>query len=222
MASQINQYRLEKQHASYQRRCSHLLWSYSKLFKELKTCIAILVPLKAVKMLLGSIIKSQKPLGLPKFWCYMYVWVPWKIYRSMHVKYVFQIRKVFLLIFWGKTQEFLAEMLISTHNKGNFLHLIQFQNRSRSLEELWSTMYLSVLSYFSPTFWIMKAMIHLLILTSIHMKIFDGYMNEMTKMMTRFGWQQNFFRWLVFVNVATSVQENDLSWPDRCLHHSLR
>ena len=62
--------------------------SYSKLSKELKNDIDILVGqaifqlwIKTVKMLFGSI--TQKLLGLPKFWCYL--WVPWTIYYKMYI-----------------------------------------------------------------------------------------------------------------------------------------
>ena len=52
--------------------------SYSKLSKELKSGIDILVGqavfklrIKTVKMLFG--LMTQEPLGLPKFWCYFWV-----------------------------------------------------------------------------------------------------------------------------------------------------
>ena len=61
---------------------------YSKLFKELKNGIEILVGqvvfnlwIKTVKMLFGSI--TQDPLDLPKFGCYF--WVPWTIYYKIHI-----------------------------------------------------------------------------------------------------------------------------------------
>ena len=62
--------------------------SYSKLFKELKNGIKILVGqavfklwIKTVKMMFRSI--TQELLDLPKFWYYF--WVPWTIYYKMHI-----------------------------------------------------------------------------------------------------------------------------------------
>ena len=64
---------------------------HSKLFKELKNGIEILVGqavfklwIKTVKILFGSI--TQEPLGLPKF--LRYFWVPWTISYNMHILFV--------------------------------------------------------------------------------------------------------------------------------------
>ena len=72
--------------------------SYSKLFKELKNGIEILVGqavfklwIKTIKMLFGSV--TQELLGLPKFWCYF--WVPWTIYYKMHMLF---FKKVLIIL----------------------------------------------------------------------------------------------------------------------------
>ena len=71
--------------------------TFSKLFKELKNGIKILVGqavfklwIKTVKMF-GSI--TQEPLGLPKFW-YNFC-VPWTIYYKMHMLF---FKKVLIIL----------------------------------------------------------------------------------------------------------------------------
>ena len=70
--------------------------SYSKLLKELKNGIMILVQvgqvlfklwIKTFKLLSGSI--TQELLGLPKFWCYF--WVPWTIIYKLHVLFFIKV-----------------------------------------------------------------------------------------------------------------------------------
>ena len=70
--------------------CKIIYASYSKLSKELKNGIEILVGpaviklwIKKVKILFWSI--TQEPLGLLKFQCYF--WVPLTIYYKMHISF---------------------------------------------------------------------------------------------------------------------------------------